>query len=301
MNKKANIWIYVLAIYVVFQLVWWGVHLIQLTQEISGVNGEVSRRVAMIIGEGCVFFIILLLGLLKIRSSLKKERLINEQQKNFLLAITHELKTPLASTQLNVQTIQKRNLSDEQRNMLLDNIQSDTSRLSVLISNILQVTQLDQSNFVLVKSKFDVVELIQKVQERHQSVFPEADISFQGGNSLIVSADYDSLDSVLSNLVHNACKYGGTNVQVRINLDDSDERFSILVEDDGKGIPKDKMAEIFKRFVRLENEETRSVQGSGIGLYLTKHLVDLHGGTISVDQSELGGAKFKLDFNKDDE
>lgn len=298
MRNKANIWIYILAIYVVIQLFWWGVHLIQLTQEISGQADAVNRRVMMIIGEGCVFFIILLLGLLKIRSSLQKERKTNEQQKNFLLSITHELKTPLASTKLNVQTIQKRSLSDEQRNMLLDNIQSDTSRLSVLINNILQVTQLDQKKYQITPTTFNLTELVKKVIDRHQLVFSQVEISVDIPEELFIEADFDTMDTVLSNLLHNACKYGGEPPRISVKGRNEKSSVVITVEDNGAGIPQNKREDVFKRFYRLGNEETRSVQGTGIGLYLVKHFLELQGGTVAILDGALGGAKFEIELKK---
>jgi signal transduction histidine kinase len=298
MRNKANIWIYILAIYVVIQLFWWGVHLIQLTHEISGQADAVNRRVMMIIGEGCVFFVILLLGLLKIRSSLQKERRINEQQKNFLLSITHELKTPLASTKLNVQTIQKRTLSEDQRNMLLDNIQSDTSRLAVLINNILQVTQLDQRNYQLSISKFNLIEVVDKLIQRHQLVFSNAIITSVLPKELFIEADIDAMDTIIGNLIHNACKYGNESPQVFVSVTSNSECITISVEDNGAGIPIEKREDVFKRFVRLGNEETRSVPGTGIGLYLVKHFTELQDGSVTIKESSMGGAKFEIELKR---
>ena len=267
--------------------------MVQLTQEISGNQEGVDRRVLMIIGEGCVFFVILLLGLFKIRSSMKKDREVSEFQKNFLLAITHELKTPLASTQLNVQTLQKRDLSGDQQNMLLKNIANDTSRLSVLINNILSVTHIENNEaFKLNVSDCNVDAICSSILDRLKKIFPDKNLESDVQDGIIFKADRDSLDSIITNLVHNACKYSGEGNRIKLTVEYSLDTLSIIVEDSGNGIPEDKRQEVFKRFVRLENEETRSVSGSGIGLYLTKHLVELHQGIINVKSSDLGGAKF---------
>lgn len=293
MNRRTNIWIYVLAIYVVIQLVWWGIHLVQLTQELSTNQEGVDRRVLMIIGEGCVFFIILLLGLIKIRSSMRKDREVNEFQKNFLLAVTHELKTPLASTQLNVQTLQKRTLNEDQQRMLLKNIANDTSRLSVLINNILSVTHIENNTaFKLSVSECNISTIAESVINRLEQIFPNVDFDLRIEKNVLFNADKDSIDSILTNLTHNAAKYAGEGNKVQVEIKKSGSDLMIQVDDSGIGIPDNKRQEVFKRFVRLENEETRSVSGSGIGLYLTKHLVDLHQGTIRVESSNLGGAKF---------
>ena len=113
MNKRTALIFYVLSVYVVVQFIWWGYHLIELTEVASQASQPVSNRIAMIIGEGAVFLILLLIGIWQIRRSIRKELKLSERQNNFLLSVTHELKTPLAANKLYLQTIKKRDLSKE--------------------------------------------------------------------------------------------------------------------------------------------------------------------------------------------
>src|SRR5690554_7481691 len=119
MKKQTAIFFYILGAYVVLQFVWWGYHLIELTSEIKTPDAQ-QKRIIMIIGEGLVFFFLLLLGLWKIRSSIQKEMRLSKRQNNFLLSVTHELKTPLTSNKLYLQTLLKRsNLEREQQEDLI--------------------------------------------------------------------------------------------------------------------------------------------------------------------------------------
>ena len=119
MKKQTAIFFYILGAYVVLQFVWWGYHLIELTEELKKEPAEIAKRITMIFGEGLVFFGILIFGLSKIRSSIIKELRLSERQNNFLLSVTHELKTPLAANKLYLQTILKRKLDEQSKTDLL--------------------------------------------------------------------------------------------------------------------------------------------------------------------------------------
>ena len=116
MNRRTALIFYVLSVYVVVQFVWWGYHLIELTSQINDSSDLVSKRVVMIIGEGAIFLLLILIGIWQIRRSIKKELALSKRQKNFLLSVTHELKTPLAANKLYIQTVTKRNLNHKQTN-----------------------------------------------------------------------------------------------------------------------------------------------------------------------------------------
>ena len=118
MNRRTALIFYVLSAYVVIQFLWWGYHIIELTNELAKESTEISSRVRMILGEGSVFLLLLLIGIWQIRRSIRKELNLSARQNNFLLSVTHELKTPLAANKLYIQTIQKRDLSKEQTNDL---------------------------------------------------------------------------------------------------------------------------------------------------------------------------------------
>ena len=147
MKKQTAIFFYVLGFYVILQFTWWGYHLVDLTTEIEPEEKNLAKKIFMIFSEGMVFFIILMIGLWKIRSSIRKELSLSQRQNNFLLSVTHELKTPLAANKLYLQTVLKRDLETEKRNSLIQKAISENQRLEAMIDNILNASRLENQVF----------------------------------------------------------------------------------------------------------------------------------------------------------
>src|SRR5687767_14272024 len=118
-RKPTTAFVYLLGAYVIVQFIWWGYHLIDLTRHSPMTDSLITKRVVMIIGERSVFLLLLLFGLFRIKSSISKEIRMSRQQHNFMLSVTHELKTPIAATKLYLQTLVKHQLSDEKRTELM--------------------------------------------------------------------------------------------------------------------------------------------------------------------------------------
>lgn len=143
--RRALFWFYVLVFYAICQLFAWGYMFIKY----------VPDRKGMIIGEGMIFILIFILGILRLKRQLEKERYYSQQQHNFLLSVTHELKSPLASVKLYLQTILKRELDREQQKAFLSNSLKDIERLDYLVENVLLATKLENRSFNLPKEDFD--------------------------------------------------------------------------------------------------------------------------------------------------
>ena len=144
---KSKILIYLLAFYVLLQVIWWGYQIIDLGALADQSTEDTSRRIFMIIGEGGVFILILMAGFWKIQQSIGKEIELSKRQNNFMLSVTHELKTPLTSIQLVLQTLMKRKLKEEDKEDLLSKALSANQRLAVLIDNILNASRLENDGF----------------------------------------------------------------------------------------------------------------------------------------------------------
>ena len=144
---RSKILIYLLAFYVLLQFVWWGYQIIDLGALADQTQEDTSRRIIMIIGEGGVFILILMAGFWKIQQSIAKEIQLSQRQNNFMLSITHELKTPLTSIQLALQTLKKRNLKIEDREDLIAKALGANQRLSSLIDNIINASRLESNDF----------------------------------------------------------------------------------------------------------------------------------------------------------
>jgi signal transduction histidine kinase len=293
--KRQNaILFYILGIYALVQFAWWAYHLIELTEELKQEPTEISKRITMIMGEGLVFFAILLAGIWKIRSSIRKELKLSQQQNNFMLSVTHELKTPLASNKLYLQTILKRELDKDTRQELLHKAIAENERLEALIDNILNAARLENQTFQSERADIDLSVLISRIIERFDGKIQgnQSRINADIAPSIHVVGDKLMLDAAISNLIDNALKY--TQEAVNIQLLTEGDQTIIRVADQGPGVPSGMEHDIFLKFRRGGNEETRTTKGSGLGLFIASEFVKLHGGSITYSPNVPKGAIFQI-------
>ena len=294
MKRQNAILFYILGIYALVQFAWWAYHLIELTEELKQEPTEISKRITMIMGEGLVFFAILLAGIWKIRSSIRKELKLSQQQNNFMLSVTHELKTPLASNKLYLQTILKRELDKDTRQELLQKAISENERLEALIDNILNAARLENQTFQSERADIDLSVLISRIIERFDGKIQgnQSRINVDIAPSIHVVGDKLMLDAAISNLIDNALKY--TQEAVNIQLLTEGDQTIIRVADQGPGVTNGMEHDIFLKFRRGGNEETRTTKGSGLGLFIASEFVKLHGGTITYSPNVPKGAIFQI-------
>src|SRR5246127_5073854 len=156
--KRPFIIFYAIIVYAVSELVWWGYMLIRLQ----------PRRTAMILGEGSVFALVFIVGAISLHKSIRKERRLQHQKKNFLLSVTHELKSPLASIKLLLQTIQKRDLTKQQINDFIGKSLLDIERLDDMVENMLLASKIDNRSYTFPKAHFNLSALVDSVVNRLQ-------------------------------------------------------------------------------------------------------------------------------------
>lgn len=296
MKKQTAIFFYLLGVYAVMQFIWWGYHLIELSSEVNS-NDTQTKRLIMIIGEGLVFFIILILGLWKIRHSFQKEIKLSKRQNNFLLSVTHELKTPLTSNKLYIQTLLKRKgLERQQQEEMLNFAIKENKRLEDMIDNILTATRIDNHRLQLNKVECNLSETISNnVQKWSASRIP---VSTSIEENIHIHADLFIIETTLNNLLDNALKYAGKEAQIEVYLKKEKNLITWGVKDNGKGIDPENAKDIFKKFVRVGNEETRTEKGTGLGLYIVKNLIKFHGDTITYEMNKPNGAHFKITIHE---
>ncbi len=290
MKKQTSIIFYFLSAYVLLQFIWWGFHLIQLSQNSVYNNEQVNRRILMILGEGTVFITILLIGLYKIRNSIKKDLELSGRQTNFLLSITHELKTPIASSKLFLQTLLKRDLKEEKRNELITKSLGENQRLETLIDNILNASRLENNAIKAIKTDINLLELSQKITNRSAYKFVKNEIPVDS----FVHADLFMLETILENLIENAEKYAGENASITIYTQQNKNKIIVGVKDEGVGIPVAERKNIFSKFYRIGNEETRTTKGSGLGLFIVSEFSKLNGGSVSFKENNPKGSIFEV-------
>lgn len=252
-----------------------------------------QRKEWMIYGEGFVLFALLVVGVWYTHRSRKKELALAQQQRNFLLSVTHELKSPLASVQLGMETLQKRVLTAEQTQRIAGHALRDTKRLHQLVQNLLLATRVEMG-YAYHYTQIQLQELLERTAEQFRPQFagkielqlPDAPIWVQG--------DETTLPSVFFNLVENAIKYAPKSERIELVLQTQGEDYLIEVRDEGEGIAKAERAKIFDKFYRIGNEETRTAKGTGLGLYIVKQVTEAHGGRVAVRENSPQGTVFQI-------
>ncbi|WP_262246828.1 sensor histidine kinase [Parapedobacter soli] len=285
--RKPLVLFYFLVFYATAQLVWWGVLLI---------DAQPDRQV-MIIGEGLFFMVIFVVGALKLKKAFLREHKRQHQQQNFLLAVTHELKSPLASIKLAIQTILKRSLSDEQRNQFLSNSLKDIERLDDLVGNVLIATKLEDLRYNFPKEEIDLSELVQHVAGRlqiHSCTTQVIKTEVEAG--LQIEGDRFAITNVVTNLIENAVKYSPPCAHVLVRLAQESDQVVFSVADHGIGIDDNEKKLIFNKFYRVGSEDTRKTKGTGLGLYIVKTVLERHRAQIKVRDNVPSGSVFEVKF-----
>lgn len=295
MKKQTGIFFYLLAAYVFLQFTWWGYHLVDLTTRLTHDPAAISKRLFMVIGEGFVFFTILAFGLWKIKSSIRKEFDLSQRQNNFLLSVTHELKTPLASIRLYLQTIGKRQLTPEKNEELIQQAIQENDRLEKLIDNILNASRIENNALNPIKEELNVTALTHTLLDKLNK---RLGTSITMIETTAMQADVDPFfyETILNNIVENSAKYGGISASIEVVLSKERERLVLSISDNGPGISSDDATRIFQKFYRVGNEETRKQKGSGLGLFIVAEFVRIHGGTIEYRPKLPTGSIFKIIF-----
>lgn len=295
MMVRSKILIYLLAFYVLLQFVWWGYQILDLGALADQTQEDTSRRIIMIIGEGGVFILILMAGFWKIQQSIAKEIQLSQRQNNFMLSVTHELKTPLTSTQLALQTLKKRNLNTEVRENLIAKALNANQRLSSLIDNIINASRLESNDFTPRREIFPLNAFLQGKTEELKIIYEQASIALICEVD-IINADAYMLETIFNNLLENAIKYSDENPKIEITVKNKGQMTEITIADQGVGISAQEKTQIFKKFYRVGNEISRSQKGSGLGLFITSEFIQLHKGRIKCENNNPKGTKFIIEL-----
>lgn len=321
-NKKSRplFWFYILVTYVFVQFLWWGFMMINLNNEsvrlkteinlLKGespeevvtngneLNKKLHKRWLMITGEGAVFISLLIIGIYQIRKTFKKEEELAKQQKNFLLSVTHELKSPIASSKLQLQTLLKHELNRDKQKEIIANAINDTERLNTLVENILLAAKIENKVYSLHKENTNISTYITDLITNAKQAFNyKHHIQLNIAPDIQLKIDKDSFPSIVINLLENAIKYSPENSTITVNLKKHNDNIFFSVADEGIGISDNEKKNIFQKFYRIGSEETRKTKGTGLGLYIVNYLVKQHNGTITVKNNTSKGSIFEMVFN----
>jgi two-component system phosphate regulon sensor histidine kinase PhoR len=268
------------------------------TDDYVKLHSKYARQKFMIVTEGGVFIFLLLVGLFRVRKVFLNEMGLATQQRNFLLSITHELKSPLSTIKLSLQTMGKHKLEPERSQKLISNSLADLDRLESLVDNILFAAKIERDQPGFADEEMNVSEAIMTAAERFshnkKSIAIETDVQ----PDVYLNMDAIGFTSVINNLVENAIKYSDAGTTIRVSLKEREDGVGVLlaVEDRGIGIADEEKSRIFEKFYRVGNEDTRNTKGTGLGLYIVKRFVEIYKGHIEVQDNPEGGSVFKLLF-----
>jgi two-component system, OmpR family, sensor histidine kinase SenX3 len=251
-------------------------------------------REGVLLFFGIIFFALIIAGMVVNTIFLVRELRRSEQHDSFINAVTHELKTPVASIRLHLETMQRRELPETQKQEFYRLMLSDTDRLTDTVEQVLRAGRAGDKKAGREKAEVDFGQLVRDCMEatraRHH-LQPEAlryeEASSDGG--LRVRGSAEDLRTAVSNVLDNAIKYSGENVDVRVLLEaPDDERIVLRVQDQGVGISSDDIKRIFKRFYRVTHRSLAHVKGTGLGLFIVKAITQKHGGKVFAESGGEG-------------
>ena len=256
------------------------------------------REVVLLV-LGIIFFALIITGLILNTIFLVREIRRNEQHDAFLNAVTHELKTPIASIKLYLETLKARDLTPEKRAEFYDIMLADNKRLLGTVEQVLQASRTREKGRPMNLAEIDLGDLISEAiaTVRDQRHLAEGDIRFTGTSEPVrVLGDRLELHTAIVNLLENAFKYSGTEPRVSIRLKAAGKNTAeIFVRDNGIGIARSDLKRVFKRFYRVPNASTEAAKGTGLGLAIVRAIVEKHGGRIRAESKGEGkGSTFRI-------
>ncbi len=271
-----------------------------LAEALDDLAAASSGRVNRYVWEGGFFLLVLLAGMTILTRTIRHDRELRQRQQNFLAAVSHEFKSPLASMQLAAETLVLRSSEDDTRR-LGERILGDCERLLRMVENLLDTARLEEGRHLLARESLALRDIVERevaaIADRASRHSIEARAEIDG--DLRIDADAGAVETVLRNLLDNAFKAcvagGGRSIVASAGRDGGKVR--LTVTDDGQGFAPEDAAMLFEKFYRVGDEQTRTTPGTGLGLYIVKRLVDMSGATLSARSDGPGsGATFAVDW-----
>ena len=307
---------WVLLVYVVSALVWWFIALnaqnrqmiqyemLNLKKDSPGYFNDVQRlnivskrKTFQYIGEGSIFLFFILVGSVFIFRAVRQQLRSTQQQHNFMMAITHELKTPIAVTKLNLETLQKRKLEPTQQQKLIQNTIQETNRLNALCNNMLLASQIEAGGYSITKEEINFTELIEECVQDCIIRFPYRHIRATINEGIFLEGDRLLLQMGVNNLLDNAIKYSNKELPITVLLTQQGNQLFLSVKDEGKGIVDEEKKKVFEKYYRTGNAATKGAKGTGLGLYLTKRIAYQHNAIILLTDNMPNGSNFTIVFS----
>jgi len=314
--KRISLLHFLLFFYVVAALVFWGVslekqsqllfdnekklllveyknqtHTADFQQQLQQITNKRDRRTKQYIAEGSTFLIVILIGATVVFSFYSRTNRLNKQQNNFMLAVTHELKSPLAAIKLNLETLEKRSLDATQQKLLLQRSVTESNRLNDLCNNMLLASQIEGKQYQAIQEKIDFSDLVTQSIQQFANRFGNR-FTLNIGNTSSILGDAFLIQLAIHNILDNAVKYAPADSNIMVHVHANEQWAFCEITDEGEGIAVEEQQEVFKKFYRIGNEQVRKKKGTGLGLYLTKKIIDQHKGSVYLKEPKEKGCTF---------
>jgi two-component system, OmpR family, sensor histidine kinase SenX3 len=252
-------------------------------------------REGVLLFFGIVFFALIIAGMVVNTIFLVRELRRSEQHDSFINAVTHELKTPVASIRLHLETLQRRELPEAQKQQFYGVMLSDTDRLTETVEQVLRAGRAGDKRAGREKQEVDFRQIVRDCMDATRSrhrLQPDAlsyEEALSNGSGLQVRGSAEDLRTAVFNVLDNAVKYSGDTVDVRVRLEAPDEeRIVLRVQDQGVGIAPEDVKQVFKRFYRVTHRSLAHVKGTGLGLFIVKAIAQKHGGKVFAESDGEG-------------
>lgn len=261
-------------------------------------------REGVLLFFGIIFFALIIAGMIVNTTFLLREIRRSEQHDTFINAVTHELKTPVASIRLHLETLLRRELPNAQKQEFYRLMLSDTDRLTETVEQVLRAGRAGDKKAGREKSVVDFRQVVRECMDaaRARHHLPPEVLRYEeassNGEGMRVLGSAEDLHTAVFNVLDNAIKYSGETVDVRVRLDTPDEKRVVLsVQDQGVGIPPDDLKSIFKRFYRVSHRSLAHAKGTGLGLFIVKAIARKHGGKVFAESGGEGeGATITIEL-----
>lgn len=268
----------------------------QYRQQIRIIDSEEKRNNRKYIAEGVTFLILILIGASFVYRAVRRQFRLQQQQQNFMMAVTHELKTPISVARLNLETLQKYHLDAEKQKKIIQMTLQETARLNSLTNNILISSELEGGGYRLSKEDLDFTSLVKDCLQDAKNRYPERIFKEQIEAEIELPGDPLLLQMMINNLIENAVKYSPKDKPITCLLQKIDSAIRLNIIDEGSGISDTEKKKVFEKFYRIGNEATRKTQGTGLGLYLCHKIARDHNADILVTNNTPTGSNFAITF-----
>ena len=259
---------------------------------------QLNWRSGILLFFGIILLAVIIAGVVLNTIFLVREIRRNEQHDAFINAVTHELKTPVASIRLYLETLLSRSVDEKKREEFYRIMLEDSDRLLTTIEQVLRTGRLGAPHRILNFSPIQVNGLLAECVERARTLhsLPADSLILNPGPPISIQGDLEEVRAAVSNLIDNAVKYSSGNIKVSVEAATVDHKSVLVrVKDQGAGIPKQELKRIFQRFYRVPGPLAARLKGTGLGLYIVRSVAKRHGGRAWAESEGLGqGSTFNL-------